>query len=129
MCFCCYSKDHRAVKCESKRVCETCGDAHPTGLHGISFKVSAVQQEGSGMCIVPVKLKHKTWKDKEIEVYAMLDECSEGTFISESLLDELNDIPKRKASVFVETVNHEGVEDAYAVNGFFVSGSREFRDK
>ena len=126
MCFCCYGKDHLASKCNAKRICKTCGEAHPTGLHGVSFKVSAV---GSGMCIVPVRLKHKTWKDKEIEVYAMLDECSEGTFISESLLDELEDVKKRNASVFVETVNHKGFADAYAVKDLIVRGSKEFEER
>ncbi len=129
MCFCCYSKDHLANKCNTKRICKTCGESHPTGLHGVSFKVSVVQQGGSAMCIVPVRLRHKTWENKEIEVYAMLDECSEGTFISESLLDELEDVTKRKTSVIVETVNHKGVVDAYAVKDLIVRGSKEFGER
>ena len=62
MCFCCYGRDHLATKCSKQRTCKTCGEGHPTGLHGVTFKVSAVQHGGSGMCIVPVRLSHETWK-------------------------------------------------------------------
>ena len=61
------------------------------------------------MCIVAVKLRHKEWKNKEIEVYAMIDECSDGTFISESLLEEFEDKYKRETSVLISTLNHSGV--------------------
>ena len=80
MCFCCYSTCHVASKCDSKRTCTICGELHPTGLHGVSFKVLAVQQDHDkgGMCVVQVRLRHRMWESKEIEVYAMLDECSDG---------------------------------------------------
>ena len=86
MCFTCYGNDHRADGCKEKRTCRTCGKGHPTGLHDVIFKVSAVKQGGSGMCIVPIRLRHKDWENKELEIYAMLDECSDGTFIDEKLL-------------------------------------------
>ena len=64
MCFCCYAKDHVATKCGNKRTCQTCGGQHPTGLHGVTFKVSAVQQGGSAMCIVPVRLRHEVCQEE-----------------------------------------------------------------
>ena len=86
MCFTCYGSDHRADSCKEKRTCNVCGKGHPTGLHDVTFKVSAVKQGGSGMCIVPIRLRHNDWENKELEIYAMLDECSDGTFIHEDLL-------------------------------------------
>ena len=131
MCFCCYSKEHKATKCEGKRTCKTCGGLHPTSLHGVSFKVLAVHQEqgGSAMCVVPVRLRHRTWEDKEIEVYALLDECSEGTFISKSLLEKFDEGIKRKTSVEVETVNLKKEVEAYAVRNLIARGSEEFGAK
>ena len=75
MCFACYGSGHPAKQCKEKRVCRVCDKEHPTGLHDVTFKVSAVKQGESGMCIVPIRLKHASWEEKELEVYAMLDEC------------------------------------------------------
>ena len=75
MCFACYGTDHLVDNCKEKRTCGICGIGHPTGLHDVKFKVSAVKQGGSGMCIVPFRLRHKDWKTKELEIYAMLDEA------------------------------------------------------
>ena len=41
------------------------------------------------MCVVPVKVRHKN-SDKEIMTFAMLDTCSQGTFITTSLMEQLN---------------------------------------
>ena len=40
------------------------------------------------MCIVPAKVKHETDKDT-ITTYAMLDNCSQGSFIHDNLVKEL----------------------------------------
>ena len=40
------------------------------------------------MCIVPVKVKHEDGKDT-ITTYAMLDNCSQGSFIHDNLVKEL----------------------------------------
>ena len=81
------------------------------------------------MCVVPVRLRHRTWEDKEIEVYALLDECSEGTFISKSLLEKFDEGIKRKTSVEVETVNLKKEVEAYAVRNLIARGSEEFGAK
>ena len=39
------------------------------------------------MCVVPVKVKYGS--SPVVETYAMLDSCSEGTFIEKGLLKEL----------------------------------------
>ena len=106
MCFLCYGKGHVAKDCTNQRTCKVCGKEHPTGLHEVNFKVSAVWQESneSAMCIVPVRLHQENDPENEIEVYAMLDECSQGTFVDEKLVEKLS-WQKRETTIKVETVN------------------------
>ena len=40
------------------------------------------------LCIVPVKIKHGDGKDM-ITTYAMLDNCSQGSFIHDNVVKEL----------------------------------------
>ena len=126
MCFCCYGRNHAASKCENKRTCRTCSKEHPTALHDVTFKTLAVRQKrGSATCIVPIRLRHETWKDKEIEVYALLDECSDGTFISESILHKFEDELKRNTTVEVDTINLKSEREAIAMKNLIVRGSEE----
>ena len=55
------------------------------------------------MCIVPVIVSHKDNPGKEIRVYAVVDNCSQGTFATEKLL--LNDLglSGRQPSITLET--------------------------
>ena len=129
LCFSCYGKGHLVKDCTTKRTCETCGEGHPTGLHGVRFKVSAVHQgdvEGA-MCIVPVRLSHASHPEEETEVYAMLDECSTGTFVCETLAEKWTE--KRKTNISVETVAGVTRMETYAINGLVVRGVKEFQDK
>ena len=41
------------------------------------------------MCVVPVKVQHNQ-SDKEIIKFAMLDTCSQGTFVTQSLMEQLS---------------------------------------
>ena len=126
MCFCCYGRNHTAKKCENKRTCKSCGSEHPSALHGVTFKVLAVQQRrGNATCIVPVRLRHEGWENKEIEVYALLDECSDGTFISESILHEFEDNIKRNTTVEVDTINLRNEIETVALKNLVVKGSIE----
>ena len=91
-----------------------------------NFKVSVVQHEGShydvvGMCIVPVRLSHRD-TSKQVLVYAMLDECSQGTFIKEEILD-MFDIEKRNTSITVTTLNGEETYNSHVVDGFSIQCS------
>ena len=129
MCFSCYENGHRAEKCKEKRTCRVCAKEHPTGLHDVTFKVSAVKQGGSGMCIVPIRLKHESWEEKELEVYAMLDECSDGTFIDEKLLHHFDENIQRKAEITVETVSGNRKTFSSAIAGLVARGTVELGDE
>ena len=59
------------------------------------------------MCVVPVRIKHRT--NKVLETYAMFDSCNESTFMDKQLLDELQ-ILCRKTTITVKTLNDEATE-------------------
>jgi hypothetical protein len=114
-CFGCYGEGHKSRGCLQKRTCKICERKHPTGLHDDNFQVkeriqrTRIQREStttgqrdsvtnithactvasetfSTVPVVPVKLKGN---DKELITYAMLDNCSTGTFILEDLRNKL----------------------------------------
>ena len=39
------------------------------------------------MCVIPIRVKHSD-SDKEVEAFALLDTCSQGTFVTEDLLSK-----------------------------------------
>ena len=67
--------------------------------------------------IVPVKL---TIADRAIVTYAMLDNCSSGTFISEDVAVSLG-AKGTSTKVLVKTVNGAKVHDARVINGLVVT--------
>ena len=129
LCFSCYGKGHQVKACADKRICTICGCEHPTGLHEVKFKIHAIHQgdRHGGMCIVPVRVRHRNTPGKEIEVYAMLDECCTGTFITEEIINELNKAAKQPTRIKITTAtNREGViEESFAVKGLVVRCGRE----
>ena len=46
LCFGCYSSEHIAKLCRSRRSCETCNKKHPTSLHDYNWKPEEVNTEG-----------------------------------------------------------------------------------
>ena len=67
-----------------------------------------VQCESAGtegvfsMCVVPVKVQNEN-SDKEIMTFAMLDTCSQGTFTTTNLMEQLN-ISGIETSINVKTL-------------------------
>lgn len=137
MCFACYGKGHRVKECKNKRTCKNCGESHPTALHEVSFKVHVIHKEAEAgaLCIVPVRLSHPKCPGKEIEVYAMLDFCSNGTFMDEDLLkdfeDSLEEEEKRQTTIRITTAtNQEGkISESVAVTGLVVKSGYEEEGK
>ena len=153
MCYACYKTGRRANGCLQRRTCKTCNGKHPTSLHDPEFaskiKMKKQQDEKSkpdkepglnnahticdqavrSMPIVPVKLRAN---DKEITTYAMLDNCSTGTFILEDVRREL-EAEKTEANglislislgtetnVIVNTMNGSKVHQTTVVTGLVV---------
>ena len=113
LCYGCYeviSPKHTARNCPRRRNCKICLAKHPTGLHGYKIRrkhgsksndddagttvknncanIKDVQYESitTGEIVALVKVWHKN-SDKEIMTFAMLDTCSQGTFITTSLME------------------------------------------
>jgi len=57
------------------------------------------------MCVVPVKVTHPDAK-VEVSTFAMLDNCSQGTFMKEALRNKLG-LDGRKTSITIRTLNGE----------------------
>ena len=167
LCFGCLkpiSKQHVFRSCKRRLVCETCGNQHPTILHGFSVKqggkdekleetvekatVNAISKqldeisevtnacinaeeascssinafEVISMSIVPVWLSHPDVK-KRIKVYAMLDSCSQGTFVTEHVLNLLG-VEGVPSKIVVKTLTGQDSDSSRMVRGLLVSSVR-----
>ena len=59
--------------------------------------------EAIRMCSVPVRLRHFN-SDKEMSIFALLDTCSQGTFVTEDLLTKLG-LTDVRTSVNIKKLN------------------------
>ena len=133
LCFACLkptSEIHKAETCNQKQHCAACSETHPTCLH--VFSVSGCRPEGgrvTGLPVIPVILYHRDDPSTQVQVYALMDECSTGTFVKESLLQSFPSLPQRTEDVGVKTVI--GMENSYrtAVEGFVVEAIPAFKEK
>ena len=87
------------------------------------FSNVSINQETSmvSMCVVPVIVKHKN-SSREVKTFAMLDNCSQGTFVKEDLLKKLK-IGGRATSISIKTLNGENTFQSHAVDGLQVCSS------
>ena len=87
------------------------------------LKCAATSEEhGSSvisMCVVPVKVKHDQSK-KEVTTYAMLDNCSQGSFIHDSLIKKLG-VTGNKTTINLKTLHGERSEKTKSVEGIKVA--------
>ena len=74
------------------------------------------------MCVVPVKLRHGD-SGKTLKTYALLDSCSQGTFILERLSKRFG-IKVRRTSITMKTVNGEVTNKSSVISGLKVASSR-----
>ncbi|KAL9978265.1 hypothetical protein ACROYT_G015763 [Oculina patagonica] len=116
ICFGCFCYGHMSRRCRNRKVCKTCSMPHPTVLHDesrISPKQSSEDQarvvqaaEATSSCtstcnatgvidaimnfmIVPVRMYHQDNPERQVVIYALLKPASNGTFVKESVLEEL----------------------------------------
>ena len=80
------------------------------------------------MCIVPVRISCENNKQTELEVYALLDENCQGTFILESVADKLS-ATKRPTCITTETINGSKTDTSFAVNGLIVKALPKFESE
>ena len=98
-----------------QKICKVCQAKRSTGLHGYKTKNKKSPDEAKvddkneismksncactgnaatnlveviSMCVVLVRLRHCN-SDKEVSTFALLDTCSQGTFVTDNLLKKL----------------------------------------
>ena len=64
---------------------------------------ATVAGEVISMCVVLVRLRHCN-SQKEVKTFALLDSCSQGTFVTEQILKEL-DVTSVNTSINIKTLN------------------------
>ena len=145
LCYGCYkmiSKQHNGKSCKQRRTCKICKGNHPTGLHGykpkkedskdgtkkeeLTFKNASVKcSKVISMSVVPIKICHPN-SDKVLAIHAMLDNCSQGTFVKEDIVSALG-LEGLSTTIAVKTLSGETSEETKAVDGLQVASS-SFKD-
>ena len=75
------------------------------------------------MCIVPVQIA-STSTSKKVHIYALLDSCSQGTFILDQLANDLA-ISGRTTSLTIKRLNGEFTSNSTALEGLKVASISE----
>ena len=71
------------------------------------------------MCVVPVKVKHEHGAN-EVTIYAMLDNCSQGSFICDSLVKKLG-VTGSKTTINLKTLHGLRSEKTVSVEGIKIA--------
>ena len=125
LCYGCFrptNKQHYARICRRKMTCSICNASHPTLLHEHFYKsisVARVEAKFNGvisLCVVPVVLAHQRYPEIRISLYAMLDECSQGTYIDDSILEHLPSCLFKDATITLQTLNGYDTVNSKVVN-------------
>ena len=125
LCFGCLNPvggEHVAKTCAGKRKCRVCNEDHPTTLHGgkgVSSNHTNVADDIS-MCVVPVEIWHQCSPDHKVVTYALLDDCSQGTFIRDDVLESLSLENTQPSSVSITTLNGTHQDASLKVDGLIV---------
>ena len=96
-----------------------------------SLTVSTIVESNNeivGLSIVPVYVYVKGQFNKKIKVYAMLDMCSQGTFVAENLIEKLDTKFSRETYINVKTINGEESTPCIAVRNLVVCGVEAITD-
>lgn len=132
-CYGCLNGQHLYKTCEEKMKCDQCGGLHPTLLHdedrrkpkNVTAMTTNKDNTEYSSChfnsmIIPVNLGHVDNPKKEIMVYALLDNQSNCSFISQRTLKSLN-TSGQPTSIKLSTVHAESIIDTEVVHGLQVS--------
>ena len=79
------------------------------------------------MCVVSVQLRHYN-SDKELSTFALLDVCSQGTFITDDLLKKLG-LSGARTSINIKTLNGNKKVKSSLIEGLMVSKQSLYRDE
>ena len=136
------SKEHNS----SRRSCKMCNGKHVTTFQGylknkatINSDKGLANDEGVkyasvntgtdviSMCVIPIKVQYGN-SSKILETHALLDSCSEDTFILERLINNL-DVKGKKTSIAIKILTGQFTNKAMVVKGLKVmSGNGDSND-
>ena len=152
LCFGCFSKNHVVTNCKNIRICSICKKSHPTSLHGYipnsktpttnssnvprsnppvstssqSVPITSALVSGESkvsMCVVPVVLSHPSL-NREVKTFALLDACSQGSFIDDALLKTFcTDFIE--TNITIKTINGCCSENVNKIEGLVVRNIKE----
>ena len=146
LCYGCYkniSKIHNGKNCTNRRICKVCGEKHPTTMHGLKPKPVKneklndpsgpgvtcasvkMREQVISMSVVPVKVTHEK-SEKVINTFALLDNCSQGTFVVNDIVDKLG-IQGTTTSITVKTINGDITNSTLAINGLKVKALKDHK--
>ncbi|XP_066932171.1 uncharacterized protein [Clytia hemisphaerica] len=86
----------------------------------VSCILNKDSERNISMCVVPVILRHELSKSG-IVTFAVLDNCSQASFISEDILSMLS-IPTERTDLTVDTITSCKTEACHVVSGLKVKG-------
>ena len=140
-------KNKLCFGCYNRRFCKVCQGKHPSGLHGYKMErkktsdndtYKTVEQpeamnsncagiknaatavgEVISMCIVPVRLRQCNTQ-KEEKTFALLHSCSQGTLVTERILEEL-DVTFVKTAINIKTLKDNQKVSSILVDRIMVS--------
>ena len=137
--------NHNTKTCDKRLNSRTCSGGHPTAMHGyvpkrkgdaqdnqrsnesdesvtnsfsdvkILSTVEKHQTKVMSMCTVLLKVRAAAQR-KDVLTYAMLDNCSQGSFIREALVKKMQ-TSGRKTTLNLKTLNGERSESTTAIKG------------
>ena len=148
LCFGCFSDQHIVKNCKERQTCKTCKRQHPTSLHDYDWAkttsndtdnqsgaqppvnsnctaICNVTEAGDvpiNMGILPVYLFHKS--DPAKKVYALLDNASGGTFVSEKSITALG-IEGNDTDLILTTIHGTSSVTTKAIEGLVVANIKE----
>ena len=150
LCFGCFSDQHISKNCKERQTWKTCKRQHPTSLHDYDWAkktrkdndnqsgaqppvnsnrtaICNVTEAGDvpiNMGVLPVYLSHKSDPAKKIKVYALLDNTSGGTFVSEKSIKALG-IEGNDTDLILTTIHGTSTVTAKAIDGLVVANIKE----
>ena len=127
LCFKCFdpiTPSHIGKSCKKPRKCTICEEDHPTVFHPTteeSPSVMFVNHESSiGLSVVMVEISHKENPEQKVKTLAFLDSGSQGSFVSEDLLEGLR-IKGSKTRLEIQTMNGRSCQPCRVVTGLQVT--------
>ena len=137
LCFGCLGTSHISKDCKQRRKCRKCEQNHPTCMHGHTPKAKKREEEEDtqnsavcnatkwnaanaiSVCVVPVVLKEPG--GRELLTHALLDSCSQGSFVCDDVLTEMK-IEGIPTQITIKTLNGEETSKSTLVKGLSVKG-------